>query len=375
MKSLKKTALAALVLSLTVSSVLFAGGKADKKAVSAGGKSYHLTISGIAGSLNYLPVYIAQEKGWFAEEGFTFDEVLFSNGPVQMESLASNGWDLGATGVGGVLSGAIGYDAVVVGASNSDNGTQYVFARNNSDIVKAGTGHNTADPRIYGDAASWKGKRVLCNTGTVLQYLLIKTLAGFGLNPSDVTFIAMDAPTAYSAFLSGQGDLCVLTGSSGTFKMLEDKANFTAVSCGDWAKTGLMCNFMANKNSLANPVKYEAMTVFLKVYFKTLDWMKNNFAAAVDLLVDFSEESGNTMARETAAVYLKADTYYTLQEAVDMINTKAPGKNYSIMEDRLLGVLNFFIEFGNYKKGDDAQFAGKTNAALLNDVRKDAASN
>lgn len=331
-------------------------------------KTYTLTVSGIGGSLNYIPVYIAQQEGWFEEAGLTIDEVLFTNGPVQMESLSSDGWDIGATGVGGVLSGVLGYDAVVVGASNTDNGTQYVFARNDSNIVTAGKGKNTINPEIYGDAKSWKGSEVLCNTGTVLHYLIIKTLGGFGLTQDDVKFIAMDAPTAYSAFLANQGDVCVLTGSSGTFNMLGDTANYTAISSGNMADTGLMCNFVANKDSYADPEKYEAMKIFLQVYFKSLDWMKANEDRAVEYMVDFSDESGNSMDPDTARVYMKADTYYTLQEACDMINNKVDGQQYSVMEGKLLDVLKFFIDNGKYQAGDDAKFANHTDSKLLNDV-------
>lgn len=96
---------------------------------------YELNVSGIGGSLNFLPVYIAQEKGWFEEAGLTIEETLFTNGPAQMESLSSHGWDIGCTGVGGVFAGVLGYDAKVVGASNTDDGTQYVFARNDSDVI------------------------------------------------------------------------------------------------------------------------------------------------------------------------------------------------------------------------------------------------
>ncbi len=347
-----------------------ASSQAGDSATPAPEKTYNITVSGISGSLNYIPIYIAQQEGWLEEAGIQMDEVLFSNGPVQMESLSSDGWDIGFTGVGGVLSGVLGYDAMVLGATNSDNGTQYVFARNDSDIVAAGKGNNTVSPDIYGDAASWKGKTILCNTGTVLHYLLIKTLGGFGLSPDDVTFIAMDVPTAYSAFLAGEGDLVVLTGSAGTFPMLEDTENYTAVSSGNMASTGLMCNIMANKNSYANPEKYEAMKIFLDVYFKSLDWMKANEEKAVEYLVDFSDESGNSLEPDVAAKYLKADTYYTLQQACDMINSKAEGQNYSKMESRLLGILDFFIEYGNYAEGDNERFVGHTDPKLLNEVLK-----
>jgi ABC-type nitrate/sulfonate/bicarbonate transport system substrate-binding protein len=366
MRGLRKTMLVCVFLMATVSFTLFAGGKSEQ-AVSKTGKSYRLNVSGIMGSLHYLPVYVAREKGWFSEEGFTFEEVLFTNGPVQMESLASNAWDIGITGVGGVMSGVIGYEAVLLGAVITDDGTQYVFARNDSPVVKAGAGNNSLDPRIYGDANSWKGKRILCNTGTVLQYLLVKTLGGFNLKSSDVQFIAMDVPTAYSSFLAGQGDLAVLTGSAGSIQMMNDK-NYTAVSSATWAKTGLMGNILANKNSLADPAKREAMKVFLKVYYKSLTWIDNNFEEAVDYLINFVDESGYTLERSVASQFLKADTYYSLKEAADMMNAKAPGKNYSVMEDRLLGVLNFFIGNGSYKQGDDVKFLGKMDASLLNEV-------
>ena len=70
-----------------------------------------------------------------------------------MESLSSDGWDISCTGV---FAGVLGYDALVLGSSNTDDGTQYVFARNDSDIVKAGKGHNSLSDRIYRDADSWK---------------------------------------------------------------------------------------------------------------------------------------------------------------------------------------------------------------------------
>lgn len=334
----------------------------------ADGKTYQLTISGIGGSLNYIPVYIAEQEGWFAAAGLEVEDVMFTNGPVQMEALSSNSWDLGCTGVGGVLSGVLGYDALLVGSSNTDNGTQYVFARNESPIVAAGKGSNSVSGDIYGDAASWKGAKILCNTGTVLQYLLTKTLSGFGLTTNDVTFIAMDVPTAYSAFQAGEGDVCVLTGSAGTFPMLADTENYTAVSSGNWADTGLMCSFVANKNSYADPEKYEAMKIFMKIYFETLDWMAQNPDKATQYLVDFNDENGSSLELDTAATYLKADTYFSLQEACDMMNNKAEGQEYSVMESKILDVLKFFIESGSYETGDDQKFMGHMDAKLLNDV-------
>jgi len=285
-----------------------------------------------------------------------------------MESLSSDGWDIGCTGTGGVFAGVLGYDALVLGPCVTDDGTQYIFARNDSDIVKAGKGHNTLNKEIYGDVESWKGKSILCNPGSVPQYVMIKTPEGFGLTMEDVNFVAMDPATAYSAFLAGEGDVCVLTGSYGTFKMLAASDSYTPVSSGVMADCGLMNIFVGNKNSYADPEKYEAMKAFMEVYFKTSDWIKDNKEAAIDYCVDMNDESGNSMDRETTVQYMAVDNYYSLQEACDMQNNKAENSDHVVIEKRLLDALDFFISVGNYREEDKAKFEGHTEGKLLSEL-------
>lgn len=372
LKKLMKAVALGLSVTLLVGALAGCGKSSKGGSGSEGGSEtaqYELNVSGIGGSLNFLPVYIAQEKGLFEEAGLTIEETLFTNGPVQMESLSSDGWDIGCTGVGGVFAGVLGYDAKVVGASNTDDGTQYVFARNDSEIVAAGTGNNSINDEIYGDADSWRGKSILCNTGSVTQYVLIKMLEGFGLTQDDVTFVAMDPATAYSAFLAGEGDVCVLTGSGGTFKMLEQDDKYTAVASGPLVDSGLMCNFVVNKNSYEDEDTYEAMKIFLKVYFETLEWMRNNEEEVVDYCVDMNDENGSSLDPETARQYVKADTYYTLDEAIAMMEDTAEGSELTVMEQNLVNVLEFFVSVGNYTKDDLGKFEGHADVQLLKDVQ------
>lgn len=338
-------------------------GKSDSS--TASDATYKLTVSGLNGSINYLPVYIAQKKGWFEEASLHINEVMFDNGPVQMEALGSNAWDIATTGVGGVLSGVIGYDAVIVSASNSDDGTQTIFVRKDSAIAKAGTGNNSINDKIYGDAESWKGSTVLVNSGTVLEYLLIKTLRGFGLTLEDVETVSMDSPTANSAFLAGEGDAAVLTGA---VSFSPDKRNYVIASSGNLADTGLMCNFVANKASLDNADKKEAMKVFLEVYFETLDWIKDNPDESYELMSEFSQATGANIDVDTAMVYLTQDTYYTLDEVYNMMHNKSANGDYSEMEERILEVLQFFIDGGKYKSEDIEKFKGHMDTSLIDAI-------
>ena len=353
---MKKILAVALILCLLLG--LAVPGLAEEKKLS-------LTVSGIDGSVNFTPIYIGMEKGFFKEANLDVDYVLFTNGPVQMESLASNSWDLGFTGVGGVLSGLISYNAVLVGATNTDNGTQTIWVRPDSAIAQAGKGNNTVNEEIVGSAESWKGATVLCNSGTVLEYLLIKTLGGFGLTTQDVTVITMDPPTANSAFLAGEGDSCVITGA---ISFADNKKDYVQASCGNWAKTGLECSIVANPNSYKNDETRVAMVRFLKVYWKIIEWMNANPDEAAQMCSDFNEECGTMLAVETASLYLAQDPYYAASEVVASMTTKSEQGDYSLMEENLLGILNFFINCGKYNAGDDAKLLNHMDASIMQQV-------
>lgn len=340
-------------------------GSADSAAPADELEPLSITVSGIDGSVNFTPIYIALEKGMFEAAKLDVDYVLFSNGPVQMEALASDSWDLGFTGVGGVLSGLISYDATLVGATNTDNGTQTIWVNPDSAIAKAGAGHNTVSDQIVGDAESWKGAEVLCNSGTVLEYLLIKTLGGFGLTIDDVTVITMDPPTANASFMAGTGDATVITGA---ISFAEDKANYVEASCGNWAKTGLECSIIANTESYQDPDTYAAMVRFLKVYWESVEWMNQNPDEAAQMCSDFNIECGTNLEPETAKLYLEQDPYYTAEDVLASMTTAAASGDYSVMEENLKGVLEFFISTGKYAAGDEEKMLNHMDTQLMQDV-------
>jgi hypothetical protein len=102
-----------------------------------------------------------------------------------------------------------------------------------------------------------------------------------------------------------------------------------------------------------------------------LDWIEKNFKEAVDMCVDYSEEEGNSMNHATAEFYLKVDTYFSPQEAMDMMTTKAQGKNYSDMEGRLVDVLQFFIDTGSRQRGDVEKFVGHVDTSVFGELLKE----
>ena len=321
-------------------------------AASTENKTYTLNVSGIDGSITLFPVYLAQEMGWFDEVGMTINRRGFTNGPVQMEAIDT--WDIGVTGVGGVLSGTISYDAILLGTVGTDDGTQKLFVRKDTPVAAAGTGHNTLNDAIVGDADSWKGMSINCTYGNVLHYMLLKTLTGFGLTADDVEINWMDQPTCNAAFLAGEGDAtCV----SGVVSFAADKAEFVEASSGPVAEVGLLTNIMANPKSYADPETREAMKVFLKVFFKATEWITANPEEAVQYMIDWCDHAGNTVDEDTAYLYCTIDPYYTLEENYNTLHEPATdGGSYCRVQEQILGVLRFFIDTESYQQGDDEIF-------------------
>lgn len=329
-------------------------------------KEYSLTVSGLTGSLFMLPIYVGEKWGSYEEAGLIIDRIDFTGGPVQMEAI--NSWDIALTGIGGVLSGVVGYDAYVVGAMHSDVGSQQLFGRADSDIVAAGTGNNSFSDAVYGDAETWKNATILCNTGTVKEYVLLKVVEGFGLSRDDLTIMAMDNATTYSAFLAGEGDVA-MTSMTDTVTLLTQPEDFTAVATANDVGANLMCNFIANPDSYEDAETREAMKVFLSVYFEILEWLaeEENFDQAVSYLMDMKEEDGSAISIEVAQAFLTNDQLYSLETAVQMMQNNENGS--CAMEESLVEVLQFFInEVGSYAEGDDEIFLGHVDGSILEEI-------
>lgn len=320
-----------------------------------------IEVAGLSGGLNSFPVWIAEKNGWFDEENIDVNITYFENGPVQVEAISS--WDIATTGIGGILSGTIAYDAQVIAASSTDDGSQMIYVRPDHPIAAAGQGHNSLDPEIYGDAESWKGATVLCSAGTVLQYMLIKVLEGFDLTTEDIDFVGMDTPTTNSAFLAGEGDVAVLTG---VVCFAEDKEDYVMVSTGNMAQAGLDCAVIATEEAVSE--KKEEIKAFLKAYLRATEWIEENKEAAVEDLIVYCDESGKSVEDNAAEDFINAETFYSVEDVYQLMNEPAEDADVCRLESRLSNVLKFFISAGNYSEGDDEKFAGHVNNEFINAI-------
>lgn len=328
-----------------------------------------LNFGTLTGSHHGMVIYMIERLGGFEKVGINANIESFGNGPVMVEALSSDSWDCGTIGLGGVLSGVITQDMLIIGAAARDCNSLRIFAKNDSDIVSAG--ETLADyPGIYGTAETWKGKEILIPTGSTLHYVLATGLDKFGLSDSDVAMTHMDVPSVNTALRAGKGEIGALWGS---FAYADDiNENFTIVMSADDLDIQLPVVMCANPRSYADSEKYEAIKKWMELYFATVDWIysnEENFSKAVEMFTEINEETGATGTIEENRTVLEGDRYYTLEENVALFNNMSDDGKMLEIEQMHYDPLMFYIKNGSYQLGDEDKFlGGYFKADIINEL-------
>ena len=163
--------------------LLFAAGAAASEPL----KVAHSTWVG------YGPFYIAQEQGFFEDEGLEVELILMEDVKTRMPALAAGRVDAAATTVDTVLN-----------FYSARRPFRYLFAVDDS---RGGDGI-VADRSIR-TVAGLKGKRVAFTEGSVSQFYLGVLLKQVGLSLQDIEMVNMTAGDAGAAFVAGRVDAAV----------------------------------------------------------------------------------------------------------------------------------------------------------------------
>lgn len=308
-----------------------------------------LRLAYFSGVMHSLPIYIADEKGWFDEVGIELDYNSFTSGPAMME--ANDSWDIATSGSPGVLVGMIGYDVKCIGNCEYD-AVLNLYVREDSPIYQAG--ENKDHPGLYGTAEEWKGTEWLLPVGTTTNIVLDSTLDLLGLKESDITLVNMDNSTAFAGFKAGEGDGVCLSLS---VAMMAEKAGFKQVSGLNVTNDLIECGMCATEDALTN--KREAIKKFYEVYYRTSQWIADNMEEATDYYLETCDIEGIVCDEDTAAYICERRISPTLGEVYSQFTTETDYDNYSTRavtkaESDLLVTMDFFVSIGKYTDADRA---------------------
>ncbi|NIY75872.1 ABC transporter substrate-binding protein [Thalassospira sp. HF15] len=143
--------------------------------------------------VGYGPLYIAQEEGFFEDEGLDVKLVVMEDVKTRMPALAAGRIDVAVTTIDTVL-----------GFYTKDHPLTYLFALDDS---RGGDGIvANADIKSLADL---KGKNVAYTEGSVSQFFLSVLLKEAGMSLDDVNSMNMSAGDAGAAFVAKRVDAAV----------------------------------------------------------------------------------------------------------------------------------------------------------------------
>ena len=177
----------------TTGAILLNACQTKENASSNGGKGDLAMSMGTAPWVGQLPLYIAQEKGFFAEEGLDFDFSLFGASGDYISAFASENVDsVAPVSAEAILMASQGKDFKIVLVQDNSVGGDGILARNTIERVE-----------------DFKGKEIAVDTTGVSYFFLLQVLKEAGLTKDDITIVNADPASAAAAFESGNIDIAV----------------------------------------------------------------------------------------------------------------------------------------------------------------------
>jgi NitT/TauT family transport system substrate-binding protein len=156
---------------------------------------------GVVGATGEAGIYVAQEKGYFREQGITIDWSQFQAGQQMIPLLGSGQLDVGTGGISAGLVNAVALDIPL--RIVADEGYIAPGSRWQGIVVRKAL----VDNGTFRGCPDYKGLRVANVTdGNTGHIVLARTLAECGLDLADIDLTLMPFPDMLIAFQNGALD-------------------------------------------------------------------------------------------------------------------------------------------------------------------------
>jgi NitT/TauT family transport system substrate-binding protein len=215
----------------------------------------------------YLPIYLAESKGFFKEEGLDVKLFTFKGDAGAIQALAGNSVDINVASLTGLIT-AISADQPFIAFWGGFNQADFDWYSPKMKSLKEA-----------------KGKKFgITQYGALTDILTRSVLKKAGLNPEkDVQILQVGgSPSALAAMAAGRLDAAILSAPAkyvaqekGMIHLLSERKHVTP----DWPKHVVYSNKAFLKD---NP---ETVKAFLRAMVRGLDYMGANRAEAADVLV------------------------------------------------------------------------------------------
>jgi ABC-type nitrate/sulfonate/bicarbonate transport system substrate-binding protein len=222
-------------------------------------------VFGTAGEKEFdnMPFLIAEQEGYFTEEGLDLEIVHFSGGGGDLVSgFAGERVDLGFTSFASALRGMVAGVPIKIVAETS---TFPVFW---GLIVPTDSDIQSVDDLEAGDRIA------ITSEGGLTHYVALLILAQAGLSPNDVTLVPLGVgPEMPAALRAGEIEAAIAFPPNGPLLENEGVARYV-VSLQELVPNFTFAGIIASEKAIDE--KPEAIAGLLRAYQRGLEWMEEN---------------------------------------------------------------------------------------------------
>jgi NitT/TauT family transport system substrate-binding protein len=216
----------------------------------AGGEPATLRLA-VSSWVGYGPLWLAEERGYFDEEGVNVDLNLVEVSADRITAMQADRLDASATTIDTwTLFSAQGADLVQVLAVDESAGGDGIVAK-----------------KEIGSIADLKGKSVAVQSASTSQFLLANALQAAGLSLGDLTLLDMSSGDAGAAFVAGQVDAAV---TWQPWLANARKTDFGHVLLDSKETPGLIVDTVAFRPQFVQEHP-DAVAAFVRAYYRAID--------------------------------------------------------------------------------------------------------
>lgn len=308
-----------------------------------------------------IPIYLAEEEGLY--DGFDTESLMFVSGNTQNEALGADEWDVGVTGLPPAIFGGVSYNLKIIGFSVDDTVSPRFYVRPDSDIL---TVQNAVKgcPDIYGNADTWRGKRVLCTTATSAHLMLVSVLEKIGLTEKDIEIVHMDPSQALTAFKSGEGDVLAC------WPPIAYSVDPDWVMAASGVATGEQIPIVVVASEKALKEKRETVKEWLKQYYAHCEAMAPDTDKLAESLERMETENGLTIDRNGALKIVEERPLPTLSEQIELFTGE---RGYTKADEIVLRYADIFAAQGRITQDEMEKLSagGFIDNTLLTEIAQE----
>ena len=326
-----------LIAGMTIASLLLAGcGNSSEEAGSDSGSDTQSVAMGLEPWLGYGPWYIAQEKGYFEEEGIDVKITSF---------------DADAD-----LNAALASDQIQVGNIASHTTMNFIDNGIDLSVLLLLDASETADAILsngeIGSVSELKGKQVAYEEGTTSDLLLNFALKENGMTIDDIEKVSMNADAAGTALIAGKVPSAV-TYEPYISEAQKKEPNITPIFTAS-EKEGLISDVLVAKKDFVNS-NSDTIQALVNVWGKAIEFYNSNEDEGQEIIAKAVGSSKEDL--ETAFDGVK---YFDLESnkdqlTGDFLTSTLPAVNQAAMD---AGLVSKTIDPTSYV---DSTFVEKAN--------------